>query len=451
MSTRPRILAILPHVIPSTIIYLLKPLTALHKEARISAEFALEYSTSRRQIQRADAVMFCRNIEPAYGGALNAALELGKPIIYELDDNLFELSAHSKAEEHYKDPAKQDQLRRYLKSANLIRVYSEHLKQIVSEINPNVVRVDGPVDWNLVASSLESCRRGTRSVAPRGRPQKRAERSPPCGQGAKLRGLPDRLLAARKAHEKVRIVYATGRTHDELANIFIGDVERLLATHADQVELFFWGYRCDRLAKHPSVHFLNYVTNYDRYLRAFSRYSFDIGLAPLPNDDFHLSKSNVKFREYAACRVAGIYSNVPVYSECVEDGVTGLLVQNEPGAWHDALVRLIADENLRRSIQERAQGYARERFNQDKYCDVLLEQIQALLSKRVVSPPVLRSVESGEVGLTGNLINIIRHSLELAPRFLRSIKKIGLQESILRARWALNDLSILNWNRRVNV
>ena len=97
----------------------------------------------------------------------------------------------------------------------------------------------------------------------------------------------------------------------------------------------------------PNVRHHGLIYGYDRYLRRFSRAGYDIGLAPLPDDVFHRSKSNNKFREYGASRVAGIYSHNDAYSNCVEHEVSGLLVSNDAGHWYDALERLIEDEALR--------------------------------------------------------------------------------------------------------
>jgi len=77
---------------------------------------------------------------------------------------------------------------------------------------------------------------------------------------------------------------------------------------------------------------------------------WDIGLAPLTSNEFNLSKGPTKYRDYGACRVAGIYSDIIVYNEYVENEKTGLLVENNERSWYMAIKRLIIDVNLRNSI-----------------------------------------------------------------------------------------------------
>ena len=151
----------------------------------------------------------------------------------------------------------------------------------------------------------------------------------------------------RESAGPIRIVYATSRTQDPLCEIFRPALARILSRYGDRVEVHFWGCRVPQLAA-ANVHHHGLVCGYDRYLRRFSRAGYDIGLAPLPDDVFHRSKTNNKFREYGASGIAGVYSANDVYAHCVEHEVSGLLVANDTESWHAALERLIDDEPLPR-------------------------------------------------------------------------------------------------------
>jgi hypothetical protein len=146
-----------------------------------------------------------------------------------------------------------------------------------------------------------------------------------------------------------------------------------------RLEMFFWGYHPRELRGHPAVRFIPPIANYDRFFQKFARFGFDVGLAPLHDDLFHRSKTDVKFREYGACGIAGVYSNVGSYAKSVEHEVTGLLVSNQPGAWFDAVSRLVKDADLRHVIQDRAQEYARAHYDLQLVQEIWRSQLQAMM------------------------------------------------------------------------
>jgi hypothetical protein len=159
---------------------------------------------------------------------------------------------------------------------------------------------------------------------------------------------------------------------------------------------------------------------------------YDIGLAPMKNDLFHKSKTNNKFREYSACWIAGIYSDVDIYSNCVVDGKTGLLVSNEDGSWYQALTRLLSDANLRQSIQNSARNSVEQEYALDNFASILLEDINQVLSTGF--QPV--STENNSIQVTDSLKSyqkatpiswrIIQIPLLTLQKIYKSIKSYGL-------------------------
>jgi len=176
----------------------------------------------------------------------------------------------------------------------------------------------------------------------------------------------------------VKIVYMTGRMHDKLASLFANDALQVLERYGAAVELHCWGYHPPELKGHRGVRLVRPVRDYDRHLRRFSRRGYDIGLAPLLDDEFHRAKTDTKFREYGACRVAGVYSNVEVYADAVTDGETGLLASNEPGAWSAAMARLIDDRRLRERIQANAWEHVRQHYSPEAFSAGWWEHIRGL-------------------------------------------------------------------------
>jgi tetratricopeptide (TPR) repeat protein len=93
------------------------------------------------------------------------------------------------------------------------------------------------------------------------------------------------------------------------------------------------------------------------YLHFLGR--LDVGLAPLLPSDFNRGRSDVKFLEYAACGVVGIYADLEPYQGSVKDGETGLLYRSGPELLA-CLDRLATDAALRRGIRARAHAHVAE-------------------------------------------------------------------------------------------
>ncbi len=86
--------------------------------------------------------------------------------------------------------------------------------------------------------------------------------------------------------------------------------------------------------------------DYETYLRLLG--GCEISFMPLSDTPFNRAKSDLKFIEAAACRVAPLASTV-VYGDSIEDGRTGLLFR-DPVEFHARLLRLVALPDLARSL-----------------------------------------------------------------------------------------------------
>lgn len=73
---------------------------------------------------------------------------------------------------------------------------------------------------------------------------------------------------------------------------------------------------------------------------------FDIGIMPLPDDDFARGKCGFKLIEYMACGLPTVASPVGANLDILREGETGFLAR-DPKGWEDALSALAQDPALR--------------------------------------------------------------------------------------------------------
>jgi glycosyltransferase involved in cell wall biosynthesis len=167
----------------------------------------------------------------------------------------------------------------------------------------------------------------------------------------------------RPGSAPIRIGFLGSVDHGSFLDELLGDVLRgVQREHGDDIEFVFCGAEPKVAAdlgaqRHP------FEPDFTAWRRRALGLGLSIGLAPLPESDFHCFKYWNKYLEYGSLGVAGIYSEVPPNADVVRDGATGLLCPNEPGAWHDAIGRLVSESGQRERIGRAAYLDVETRFS----------------------------------------------------------------------------------------
>jgi len=339
------ILSIIPDFGPSSALYAVKPFLFLQDEKRIRFKVRRSGIPGTMHIDWADVVVFCRNTESYDLSLLDYAKWKNKKVIYNLDDNFFRIKPNTPIGNTdigriYRDPARMARLKEFLSRADLVFVYSEQLLQEARRFNGNVILEKGYFDFSLTDREIKK------------------------GPGS-----------------KIRITYATSRGRfDYLQPLITRAVEHISKAYGESVEFYIFGAALAVTGK--NIHYVGLIKNYNSFIRRFHNTGCSIGLAPMEDDLFHRSKTNIKYREYGACGIAGIYSNAALYRTSVRDGINGLLVDNRPDAWIAAMERLITDPALRGQIAQNAYRDVLSNYSMADSCHRVFDAVEHLFSRR---------------------------------------------------------------------
>lgn len=116
----------------------------------------------------------------------------------------------------------------------------------------------------------------------------------------------------------------------------------------------------------------------------------DIGLAPLTDSRFNRSKSNLKYIEFGAMGVPGVYADLEPYAD-VKHGVTGLKA-SKPIDYYTQLKKLVENQELRRQIGQAAHEDVKARYEAGAIAEKLGEQITETVKRFQDEKALIRSV-----------------------------------------------------------
>lgn len=245
-----------------------------------------------------------------YAQVIEWARAQGKPVIYELDDLLIELPPEH-PEQAYYAPFRRPMLAA-LRDADAVIVSTGPLAEYARRFNANTWVLPNTLDDRLWAAT-------------------------PPGPGSS---------------SPVVMGYMGGLTNTHLPDLELVTpvLLRLLKRYGNKLTLRFWGLLPPELEGVPNVEFrAEKFYSYPEFAAYFARQGCDLFIAPLRDNLFNRCKSPIKFIEYSALGIPGVYSRIAPYEGVVAHGVNGFLAAGEE-AWEAHSKTLIENASLRREI-----------------------------------------------------------------------------------------------------
>ncbi|MBT2762788.1 glycosyltransferase [Paenibacillus sp. ISL-20] len=317
-----KILVVGPKRSASYQIILLPPLRYLEGQGYCRFEILPHKQVTRSIISSYDIILFLRSIEPAALQCLEWARLEGKKTVYVIDDHFLAIPQTSPLGQKYSKPAYKETYIYFLKNAHMVKVESPVFCELIKkQFNPKVIYFPGGIDISFAPSFRD--------------PKKE-----------------DRLVIGYEGAKK-----------ESSFRPVIPALKRILKEYGDFVRLEFYGYCPEELKGHPNISHREHNEDYSQFMKKLYRANWDIGLAPMDDNLFYRCKSNVKFRDYASCRIPGIYSLSPVYRDCVFHKETGYVVPQTEQGWYNGIREMIENPKLRIKISQKAAKAVTKNFS----------------------------------------------------------------------------------------
>lgn len=238
----------------------------------------------------------------------NFKKQTGTPILYEIDDLLFDIPESNFASSYYKE--NKPYVEEMLSMVDGITVSTSFLMKKYLKYNKNI---------SIVPNRLGKCLWGEiKDYAPH-------------------------------STGKLKIVYPGSQNHFSIKGMTEegGDFGKTLinyihGTKKDRFEWIFVGGIPEDFKNDNQVTYYEWI-DYMSYPRFLKNLNVDIGIAPLEINDFNKAKSNLKMLEYVACGIPGVYTDIEPYKNATLKGKTEEDLINH-------IENLSKDENLRLEV-----------------------------------------------------------------------------------------------------
>jgi len=299
---------------------------------------------SNDQVAQSDLIVIQRDFPryvPSYVQVLEQAVLHHKPVIYELDDLLWELPPdHPDRNAHFYTDALWPMLFAALE-ADAVTVATPQLQEALQSVNPHTWLLRNYFNdrlWDLRLPKL-------RDASP------------------------------------LYIGYMGGASHLTDVRLILPVLQAILDEHKGAVRLKFWGLQPpEEIASHPWVEWQPLNTeNYIQFADYFLQQSFDIFIAPLQPTLFNQCKSAIKYFECTALGAPGVCSRLGPYEQVIEHGKTGFLA-GTLGDWKIHLNTLIENPSLRLQLAIQAQESIRQNWMLSSHAHEWLEAYHRIIA-----------------------------------------------------------------------
>lgn len=282
------------------------------------------------EIAEYDCVVFQRCLGTIFLDIMKLFKSRGTRILFEMDDNLFKVPVHNPASAVYRSKAVISLLHQQIAQVDGLIVSTQPLKNQIQLLFP-----DKPVF--VCHNHLNEVVWGDQVI--------------PTGQ------------EMNDNKGKIVIGWQGSATHEKDFEFMVPALKSILERNPNVILRLIGNVPlCVQRAVPANRFEWAKGVKFEQYPALMRFSNFDIGLAPVIDSHFNQAKSNIKYLEYAALKVACVASKVYPYEKTITHGENGLIATNTE-SWIECLQRLIDDEVLRKTIAQRAYDHCWENWS----------------------------------------------------------------------------------------
>lgn len=265
---------------------------------------------------------------------INSIRRTGASLVYTLDDNLLDLNEWE--EGPIISPEKIHAVRLFIREADLVVVSTPNLSQRIKHFSKRTIVIQNAIDDDIFFGGFDVKSSKTTSSS--------------------------RFLDCNK----ISIGFMGTHTHAEDIRFILEPIRSILSKYRNEVSfVVVRGTGNDKLNEALSSFNVGFIdpgiqTEYPNFIRWMRHFcNWDIGVAPLTKSPINLCKSDIKFLDYSALGIAGIYSNIGEYPETISDQAMGIIA-DQPEDWFTALDYLINNSKARDVIRNTTETYIKK-------------------------------------------------------------------------------------------
>lgn len=275
-------------------------------------------------IRESDIVVFQREFPSNlsnYLSVISQAANLGKPVVMDMDDDLLSLPIHHPDRVKLNYAKAQIPILTGMVQAAALTVTTPYLADQLRRYNSNIFVLPNFLDdslWKFNAPQVD-----------------------PVG-------------------DKIRIFFMGTVTHVPDLEMLKPAFRALAMKYPGRLEYMFYGANLKFEESIPAtiINCQSETFVYADYVKIALAQKANIAIAPLENIPYNHCKSSIKFFEYSATGLPGVYSRVTPYTTVIEEGVNGFTAATMDD-WIDTISQLIENPQLRESMALAAQETVR--------------------------------------------------------------------------------------------